>query len=339
MLSHCHDARGAAGRRAPRRAGAALALLAGPAATLAAIPAFAHVIAGARVFPVTLTFDDPGVSDEASIPAVAYARHAADGGTGPSHEVDLGLEYDKTITPTTALILNDGYDVLQTNGSKTRTGFENLFVTGKWQFLTNAPHEFVASLGISREIGGSGTDHIGADHYGSTAPIGYFGKGFGDVPIPALRPFAITGSLSYTFADKALNTIAPAMPDTGAPGTGIAAQYNNGSNNAWAAGFSLQYSVPYLQSQVRDLGLPGILGQMIPLVEFTWSAPASQPSTAGTTWTAAPGLIYLAQWGEVGAEALIPLNKAAGSTVGAVALVHIFLDDLLPNSLGKPLFP
>ena len=58
-----------------------------------------------------------------------------------------GGSYDKTITPTTALILNGGYDINQTNGSKTQTGFEDIVVTGKWQAYTNAAHEFVVSLG------------------------------------------------------------------------------------------------------------------------------------------------------------------------------------------------
>jgi hypothetical protein len=31
-------------------------------------PTAAHVVAGARVFPVTLTFDDPGVGHEATLP-------------------------------------------------------------------------------------------------------------------------------------------------------------------------------------------------------------------------------------------------------------------------------
>jgi hypothetical protein len=46
-----------------------------PAAVAAAVlpvlcagHALAHAVAGARVFPVTLTIDDPGVADEASIP-------------------------------------------------------------------------------------------------------------------------------------------------------------------------------------------------------------------------------------------------------------------------------
>ncbi len=306
-------------------------------------PALAHVVAGVRVFPVTLTIDDPGTADEASLPALTYNRSGANGGSGPGHEVDLGFEYDKTITSNTALILNDGYDIQQMNGGKTETGFENLYVTGKWQAYTNAPHEFVVSLGVIRELGGTGTTHTGGDHYGATSPTGYFGKGLGDLPIGVLRPLAVTGELSYTIADRELKSFqAPAL----APGavasspfdTGLAAQVNNGNNNAWSGGVSLQYSIPYLQSQVKDYGLPNFIGNLVPLVEVTWSSPAASPSAQGTTWKAAPGVIYMAQWGELGVEAVIPLNKASGTTVGAVGLVHFFFDDLFPNSIGRPIF-
>ncbi len=314
------------------------------AACLAAMPASAHVVAGARVFPVTLTIDDPGTADEASIPAFTYNRSGADGGSGPTHEYDFGFEYDKTITSNTAIILNDGYVRQQMDGAKTQAGFGNLFITGKWQAYTNAEHEFVVSLGIIREIGGTGTTHTGGDRYGSTAPTLYFGKGLGDLPVDALRPFAVTGELSYVVADRELKALgqSPGQPagSTLSPplNTGLAAQFNNGANNAWSGGLSLQYSIPYLQSQVKDLGLPGFLGDLIPLVEVTWSSPASAPSAQGTTWTVAPGVVYLADWGEVGIEALIPANRAAGTTVGAAVLLHVFLDDLLPNSLGRPIF-
>ena len=305
--------------------------------------ASAHGVAGARVFPVTLTIDDPGVADEVSLPALTYVRDGAENGSGPSHDYDFGFEYDKTITSNTALIFNDGYDVQQTNGAKTQTGFENLFITGKWQAYTNAEHEFVVSLGLIREFGGTGTSHTGGDKYGSTTPTGYFGKGLGDLPIGFARPLAITGELSYVVADKKLKQTGPSAqsPSTSsAPFTsGIAAQFNNGNSNAWSAGLSFQYSIPYLQSQVRDVGIRGVLSDLIPIVEVDWSSPASSPSSQGTTWTVAPGAIYLTDWGEIGVEALIPLNRATGTTVGAVALVHFFLDDLLPNSLGKPLIP
>ena len=312
-----------------------------PAAVLAALPlamappAAAHVIAGDRVFPVTLTFDDPGVSDEASLPALTYQRSGSNGGSGPGHAVGLGYEFDKTITPTTALIINGGYDIQQMNGAKTQTGFDDLVVTGKWQAYTNAAHEFVASLGLQREIGGTGTLHTGADRFGATTPTLYAGKGFGDLPIGLLRPLAITGELSYTIADKALKAVPATDPASGL----LATTFNNGSNNAWNGGLSVQYSIPYLQAQVKDYGLPALIGNLVPVVEVTWSSPAGAPSAQGTTWTVAPGLLYLAQWGELGLEALIPANKAAGRTVGAAALVHVFFDDLYPNTLGKPLFP
>jgi hypothetical protein len=304
------------------------------AALLACTPTHAHVVAGARVFPVTLTFDDPGVSDEASLPSLTYERSGADGGTGPGHNFDLGYEFDKTITPETALIINGGYNIQQMNGSKTQAGYDNLVITGKWQAYTNADHEFVTSVGIQRELGGTGTLHTGGDKYGATAPTLYFGKGLGDLPVDFIRPFAVTGELSYTFADKKLKSFQVTDPDSGL----IATQFNNGNNNAWNGGLSLQYSIPYLQSQIHDYGLPEFIGNLIPVVEVTWSSPASTPSSQGTTWTIAPGVIHLAEWGEVGVEALIPANKAAGTNVGAAVLVHFFFDDLFPNSIGKPIF-
>lgn len=136
-------------------------------------------------------------------------------------------------TPNTALILNDGDNILDTEGSETEAGWGNFFITGKWQAYINATHEFVVFLGVIPEIGGSG--------------------------IPVLRPFAVTGELSFTIADKELKQtempgISPASAN--AAGTGIATEFNNGNNNAWSGGLSLQYSLPYLQSELRNIGLP-----------------------------------------------------------------------------------
>lgn len=304
------------------------------ASALAPSAALAHVIAGNRLFPVTMTLDDPGVADEVSIPSFIYQRSGSNGGTGPTHSFNFGFEYDKTITYNTSVIANYGWNVFQTNGSKTQTGFQNLFVTGKWQAYTDAEHEFVVSLGVIREFGGTGTDHTGADAFGSTGPTVYFGKGLGDLPIGYLRPLAITGELTYTIADKGLKTTPVVDPTAGI----TPLQFNNGNSNRWFGGVSIQYSIPYLQSQVNDVGLPDFLGHLIPLVEITWSSRASAPSQQPTTWTVAPGVIYMADWFQVGVEALIPANKAAGTNVGVVALFHVFLDDLFPHSLGRPIF-
>jgi hypothetical protein len=287
---------------------------------LAAHRAAAHVIAGVRVFPVTLTFDDPGTADEVTLPQFVWQRDS-----GPQNLYQWQWEWDKTITPNTALIYNQGYDMLQAAGMKTRTGFENALLTGKWQAYTNAEHEFVVSLGVIYEFNGNAaTQNVGGDAYGGVAPTIYAGKGLGDLPIGALRPFAITGELSYVVSTRRLNSTLD----------------NNGAPNSWAGGFAIQYSIPYLQSQVKDYGLPSFIGHVIPLVETTWYSPAERPATGfPSTVTIAPGVIYLADRFQVGVEALIPGNRASGHNVGVIAQLHFFLDDIFPHTLGAPLLP
>jgi hypothetical protein len=297
----------------------AAALAVAGVASLAAAPAFAHVIAGVRVFPVTTTFDDPGVGDEVTLPQIIWQRSS-----GPTNDYQVQWEFDKRITPTTALIYNHGFDILTQSGAKTRTGFENIVLTGKWQAYTNAEHEFVVSLGVGREFsGGTATQGIGGDQYGGTAPILYFGKGLGDLPIGMARPFAVTGEFSYQIPDRRLNTTAS----------------NNGNPPTFNGSMSLQYSLPYLQSQVKDVGLGNFFGRLIPLVEVDYSSPAAGPAYGSPAQLLiAPGVIYEGDTYQVGLSALVPGNKAAGQNVGFLLQVHFFLDDIFPNSLGKPIF-
>lgn len=310
-------------------------------------PCFAHAEAGARTFPVTLTLDDPGVEDEASIPTFSWQRQG-NADAGPTHEYDITGEFDKRITARLGIAINDGYTIQSVQGGKTQTGWDDLVVTLKYLTYVNDPHEFIVSLGIIREFGRTGTAHIGADEYGNTTPTIYFGKGFGDVPVPALRPLAITGTAGFSIADKELKSLpgdqgSGGVSNLGAnaavPFTGEQAQsFNNGYSNRWVAAFSVQYSFPYLQSQVKDIGLGPFFGRLIPLVEVTYSSPASSPSNLPTQWVVAPGVIYMGDTYQVGVEALIPGNKASGTNVGVIAQFHVFFDDLFPNTLGKPIF-
>jgi hypothetical protein len=121
--------------------------------------------------------------------------------------------------------------------------------------------------------------------------------------------------------------------------TGLMSQtLNNGYANRWVGGLSLQYSLPYYTSQVKDLGLPGFLNSLVPLVEVAWSSPASKPSNLGTQAVFAPGIIYLGQTYQLGIEALVPANRASGRNIGVISQIHLFFDDLFPTTLGKPIF-
>ncbi len=326
-------------KRSSLAAAAAVSL----ATLLGGAAAHAHAIAGARVFPVTLTVDDPGVADEASLPTFSYQRLPNDPDTGHVYQYNLSAEFFKRITEHLAVGINDGYTVRTQQLGKTLTGFQNINVTLKYQAWVNAPHEAILSLGVIREFARTGTAHIGVDQYGSTTPTAYFGKGFGDVPVPALRPFAITGTIGFTVADKKLKAINGGAPDLAANATGgltglAAQQFNTGYANRLVGGVSVQYSMPYLQAQVRDLGLPGFFNRLTPLVEVAYSSPAGKPSNLRTQLVVAPGVIYGGDGYQVGLELLVPANRASGKFVGVITQMHLFFDDLFPNSLGKPIF-
>lgn len=297
-------------------------------AALLAPPAFAHGVAGPRVFVNTLLLDDPAVSDEASLPTFSWQRPS---GGEPSNEFDTDFEFDKRITEHFGIGLNDGYTLQTTPGEKNVSGWGNLFVTLKYQAYMNPTHETLISVGVIREFARTGSAGLDNDDVGTTTPMIYWGKGLGDLPIGWLRPLAVTGTFGYTIADKQLKT----LPSVGTSAPGIL--FNNGTENRWVGGLSLQYSIPYLQSQVRDLGLPAVLGRLTPLIELAWSSPASHPHALGTQYLFGVGAVYAAETYAVSLEALMPANGQTGRAIGAIAQFHLYLDDLFPHSLGKPL--
>ncbi|AMM17085.1 hypothetical protein AX768_22265 [Burkholderia sp. PAMC 28687] len=267
-------------------------------------PAHAHAVAGDRVFPSTLSVDDPGVGDEANF---QYGHQRVPGDNGDQSINTFDAEYDKLITPRLAVSVGETY-VMQ-NNAKAR-GFDNLDVGVKYLLYVNDAHEFMTSVGLDAEIGGTGS-HAIADSFSTLSPTIFAGKGMGDLPdsLAYLRPIAITGE-----AGPALTTGA-------------------GQPNAFNYGFTVQYSLPYLQQHVHDLGLPQPLSNIVPLVEVPLSRSQGQ-----TTGTVNPGFIWINRYGQFGVEAQIPINRASGSHVGILVQAHIFFDDVAPNTIGKPLF-
>jgi hypothetical protein len=270
------------------------------------IPSFAaaHAIAGDRVFPSTMTVDDPGVGDEANI---EYGHQRVPGDNGDQSINTFDVEYDKLITPRLAVSVGGTYNM---QNNPTARGFDNVDVGLKYLLYVNDAHEFMTSVGVDAEIGGTGSRAI-ADNFSTISPTIFAGKGMGDLPdsLAYLRPIAITGE-----AGPALTTGA-------------------GQPNAFNYGFTVQYSLPYLQQHVHDLGLPKPLSNIIPLVEIPLSRSQGQ-----TTGTVNPGFIWINRYGQFGVEAQIPINRASGSHVGILVQAHIFFDDVAPATLGKPLF-
>ena len=220
------------------------------------------------------------------------------------------------------------------NGAR---GFQNVETLFKYRLFMNVEHEFVMSAGLEIEWGGSGAQGVGAERFNVYPPTLYFGKGFGDLPASMnwARPFAITGQFGYSIPGVSKVVTATVDPDT--LEQDIDSEYIPRVFN-WGA--TLQYSMPYLKSAVVDLGLPDFINRLIPIVEASFQTPVSNTATSGTvtTGTINPGIIYTGKTYQVAVEAMIPVNRQSGTSVGIIGQLHFYLDDIFPNTLGRPIF-
>ena len=311
-----------------------LATLCGAAAALAGLmPAHGHEIVGNRMFPATLAIDDPGVADELALPTISMSKT---GDTTSVRQLDISAEYSKRITEDFAVSFSPTWSRISAPGGPAGSGaagFQNIETTFKYRAYTNAEHEFIISTGLNIEWGGSGAQDVGAERFTVYTPTLYFGKGFGDLPASMnwARPFAITGQIGYAIPGSASTTTVD--PDTGDADTEFHPRVL-----VW--GGSLQYSLPYLKSAVADIGLPDFVNRLIPIVEASMQTPVSNTLTSGTvtTGTINPGVLWVGQSMQVGVEAVIPVNRQSGTSVGVIGQLHFFLDDIFPRTIGRPLF-
>src|ERR1700756_5702523 len=104
---------------------------------LVAMPnwARAHGFAGDRFFPATLATDDPFVANELSLPTFQAIRQP---GAPPAKTFDLSADVALKLTPNFGIEVGDGYNLQKSTGSRLRTGFDNVDVGGKYQFLVSA---------------------------------------------------------------------------------------------------------------------------------------------------------------------------------------------------------
>jgi hypothetical protein len=304
------------------------------AAVLLVVPrtACAHGFAGSRFFPATLITDDPFVADELSLPTVSSIVTPDEGGT---RDTEIAVEIAKRITPNFGIELGETVINLKPPNESSQTGFGNLELAAKYEFFESDDHETILSLGAGGEIGGTGNKRVAADSFTTWATGLFFGKGFGDLPntVSFLRPLAVTGQVGVTIPTSASTRTVTLNKTTGEHDTDIERH-----PDVLECGFAVEYSIIYLQEQVKDIGLHPPFDRLIPLVEFAFATPLNRGQEGLTTGTINPGLIWSGKYFQVGAEAIIPINSRTGSDVGFVAQLHFYLDDLFPQSLGRPLF-
>lgn len=294
----------------------------------------AHGITGKRFFPTTLAIEDPFVSDELSF-VVSHIKELGEGEEGPARSTEVSFEYSKRITPNLGISVGNAYLMHNPDHGDAESGFGNLELGIKYQFFKSDAHEAVVSAGFGAEIGGTGAKRIVAESYSVLSPAVFFGKGFGDLPEGAkfFRPFAITGMAGLNVPTRSKNVFHVFNEETGESEREIE---RNPTTLSW--GLSLQYSLHYLQTAVQDIGLGAPLNRMVLLVEFPFETCLTNDCKGKTTGYVNPGIVWFGKTLQLGLEAQIPINNRTGRHVGVLGILHFFLDDLFPKSIGRPIF-
>ena len=266
----------------------------------------AHGFSGKRFFPATLTIDDSFINPELDF---LYTHGKVPGDDGRSLNVSsLSVEFAQPLTHNFQLGIGGTYLRLNPTGAgPSQNGFDNIDLSGKYQVFVHGDAESALAVGLNADLGGTGSRRVGAESFSTLSPVLYYSKGLGNLPLQALRPLAITAQLSPNFSTSSQE---PHTLD-------------------W--GFTVQYSLPYLENFVKYTGLRAPFKNMVPIVEFSNRTCLDRGCGGQTTGTINPGVIWVGKSTQVAFELSIPVNRRSGSQVGFLLQYHVYLDDIFPS--------
>jgi hypothetical protein len=276
---------------------------------LAAGSAHAHGVVGQRSFIEPFVTEDVNPKNEFVI-----ARPEWDEGPG-GKTFTLGFGLEKKLTDDLSLTLDSQWLAVKPEEEPHESGFDNLGVTLKYAFFKSPEHEAITSIALE-STAPTGTADVGAERDWSFKPFFLYGKGFGDLPhaLDYLRPLALQGD------------------------AGFEVSVDRDRTTTFAHNIAVEYSIPYLQSFVRDFGLPWPLRNLIADGEFNFEHGVNGEEQGKTAAFATPGIVYMDRWVEVGVAGRFPLNHRAREELdwGIIGIVDLFIDDILPWTRWQP---
>src|SRR5512140_3453218 len=150
----------------------ARALCIAAVATITFFPcvATAHGFVGQRFFPATIATDDPFVADELSLPTIASVRNDASADSPQSRQTSIAFDFSKRITENFGLSIGGARQQFSFADQPSLSGHDNLELGMKYQFYRNDASETLMSAGLGWEVGGTGSEAIGADSFSTYTP-------------------------------------------------------------------------------------------------------------------------------------------------------------------------
>jgi len=290
------------------RASAVGALLCG----LAAGSAHAHGVVGQRSFIEPFITEDVNPKNEFVIGRPEW-DHSRDGRT-----LSLGFGLEKKLSDRLSITLDSEWDDItpKPHDEPHASGFNNLGITLKYAFFIDPAHEAIASIALE-STAPTGTEKVGAEQDPSFKPFLLYGKGANELPdfLAYLRPLAVQGDAGFEISTDRDRT------------------------TTVAHNVAIEYSVPYLQQAVRDLGLPWPLSNLIGDTELNFEHGVNGEEQGRSKVFVTPGFVYMDRWVELGVAGRFPLNQAAHDELdwGIVWIVDLFIDDIFPWTKWQPL--
>ena len=272
---------------------------------ITAVEAHAHGVVGERAFIEPFITEDVNPKNEFVIARPEW-DHSRDGSA-----LSVGFGLEKKISDRFSLTLDSEWDTTDPKGPGElhEDGFNNLGITGKYAFFINPAREAIASIALEASAP-TGTQNVGAEPDWAFKPFLLYGKGLGDLPsaVKYLRPLALQGDAGFEVST------------------------DHDRTTTFAHNVAVEYSVPYLQSFVRDLGLRWPLSNLIADTEFNFEHGVNGADHGHTKAFATPGVVYMDRYVELGVAGRFPLNDRAHQELdwGIVWIVDLFIDDILP---------
>jgi len=273
--------------------------------------AHAHGVVGERSFIEPFITEDVNPKNEFVIARPQWTE----GNDAKTFGLGFGLE--KKLADTFSITLDGEWDSVSPlpRDEPQATGFNNLGITLKQAFFINPEHEAIASAAVEATAP-VGSAKVGAEQDWFFKPFLLYGKGFGDLPksLNFLRPLAVQGDIGFEIGiDPARTTILD-------------------YNMAW------QYSIPYLQSSVYDLGWGWPFSDLIAVTEFNFEHGVHGEDSGQARYFTTPGVVYMDRFVEIGVAGRFPLTVQAHQEInwGVIGIVDLFIDDIFPATKWQP---
>jgi hypothetical protein len=273
--------------------------------------AHAHGVVGERSFIEPFITEDVNPKNEFVIARPQWTQGS------DAKTMSLGFGLEKKIADMTSITLEGEWDSVSPlpPDEPQTTGFNNLGITLKQAFFINPEHEAIVSAAVEATAP-VGSAAVGAEQDWSFKPFLLYGKGFGDLPkaLRFLRPLAVQGDIGPEIGiDHARTTVL---------------DYN----------FAWQYSIPYLQSSVYDLGWGWPFNDLIAVTEFNFEHGVHGEDSGQARYFTTPGIVYMDRFVEIGVAGRFPLTAQAHNEInwGVIGIVDLFIDDIFPFTKWQP---